>query len=242
MPRADPPLLGVGASVARPSAGSAFKEIATASGRARTAALQERFPCTQADVCGGLLGLVAGCGLVVGLAFALYPQGFACATEQRAPFSSGLVAALETLVALAPVWGRAAVFAAFAAPRSWPGATVGAPAAVRPAAACTLLLQTKDVRRGAGWVGIVGGESTWAQAREALGLGPTAAIRLALATLLLWHWFQPVSYYVVLEAYKCYPGFMDYDSVGYEGVLAVIVAGREVMCQYFQVIFCLYTS
>ena len=29
--------------------------------------------------------------------------------------------------------------------------------------------------------------------------------------------------------YKCYPGFMDYDSVGYEGILAVIVAGREVM-------------
>jgi len=90
------------------------------------------------------------------------------------------------------------------------------------------------------------------------------AISTSLANLLLWHWSQPVSYYVVLEAYKCYPvqkrrccaiytfkrsfyqdrlgtnigkaheklafpqGFMNYDSVGYEGVLAVMVAGREV--------------
>lgn len=207
MPRADPPLLGVGHDAAAPRKGgliSTFREIG--SGRR-----QRGCPCTRWDAAGGLAAAAAGCGLVVGLAYVLYPQGFACQTEEHARYSSGIVAGLETLVACAPAWARATAFFTVAL-RSWPTATPtsGRIRGIRIPMAKPSLLE----RQRSGWTAIVTGDTTWSQARESLQLAQHAAISTALVNLLLWHWSQPASYYMVLEAYKCYPRFMDYDSIG----------------------------
>jgi hypothetical protein len=166
MPRAEPPILGVGGRAAAPAPrkglASAFSEIGS-SRRQRGSLSGGGCPCTRWDAAAGLACAVAGCGLVVGLAFVLYPQGFACQSEQRAPFDSGTVAALETLVATAPSCGRA-TFCVAIAMRTWPasgGAAAAAGSRIVPVAKRSLL-----ERQRAGWVSIVSGESTWSSARE----------------------------------------------------------------------------
>lgn len=276
MPRADPPLLGVGRDVAAPAAKSglvsAFQEIGTSSRRLR----ERGCPCTRWDAAAGMAGVLAGCGLVLGLVYVLYPQGFACQTEEHARYSSGMAAALQTLVACAPMWCRVTVLVGVGL-RSWPASPISAAFSGRVRGARIAVKRSLLDRQHSGWTSIVSGESTWSQACESLRLAQPAAIRTAFTNLLLWHWSQPVSYYVVLEAYKCYPRFMDYDSIGmdppacfaamlaclsnakpyhyggihnmlrnckpyaaqpqtrsfvcagYEGFLAVVVAGREVL-------------
>lgn len=214
MPRAEPPLLGVGCDAVAPKGSilSAFTEIGNRK-------QQQGCPCTWWDVAAGVVAAGIGIGLVLGLAYALYPQGFACQTEERAKFSSGTVAAIETLVACGPVWGRATVFVSIAI-RTWPGAArtsrIGDQTKT-PVAKRSLL-----ERQRSGWVSIVGGDSTWSQARSSQRMTQHAAICISLANLLLWHWSQPVSYCVVLEAYKCYPEFMNYDSIGVHRLLACV--------------------
>jgi hypothetical protein len=210
MPRAEPPLLGVGRDAAAPPAKgliSSFREIGSSRRR-----LERGCPCTRWDAAAGMAGVLAACGLVLGLVYVLYPQGFACQTEERARYSSGTVAGLETLVACAPVWARATAFVGVAL-RTWP-ASGSAAFSGRVRGARIPVKRSLLERQHCGWVSIVSGESAWSQARESLRLAQPAAIGTALANLLLWHWSQPVSYYVVLEAYKCYPKFMDYDSIG----------------------------
>eukprot|EP01043_Picozoa_sp_COSAG02_P023673 COSAG02_NODE_1270_length_13529_cov_44.209680_8_plen_229_part_00 len=221
MPRADPPLLGVGRDATAPAAKSgglvsAFREI----GGGSSHRLRERgCPCTRWDAAAGMASVLAACGLVVGLVYVLYPHGFACQTEERARYSGGTDAALATLIACAPVWGRATVLVGVAL-RSWPASSSSYAFSGRVRGAHIAVKQSLLERRHSGWTSIVSGESTWSQACESLRLAKPAAISAAFWNLLLWHWSQPVSYYLVLEHYKCYPRFMDYDSIGIPFVFA----------------------
>ena len=215
MPRADPPLLGVGRDATAPAAKSgsfvsAFREIGGGSSNRLT---ERGCPCTRWDAAASMAGVLAGCGLVLGLVYVLYPHGFACQTEERSRYSSGTVAALETLIACAPAWGRATMLIGVAL-RSSPASSSSPAFSGRVRGTRIAVKRSLLERQHAGWTAIVSGESTWFQARDSLSLTKSAAIATSFWNLLLWHWSQPGSYYVVLEAYKCYPRFMDYDSIG----------------------------
>lgn len=204
------------------------------SGRGKSGASSSRevlVACLAALTCVG-----TGVGMVLGLAYLLYPGGYACETEKGVSYGSGGWAALVTVAATAPIWARTASAASFAA-RAWPGHETSTERATRrngwlKGATALMGGQTgasSSSGTPAGWLAIVQGDSSWAHARQARGMSQGQALRSAAQTLLLWHWSQPVAYMLVLEAYKCYHGFVDAGGVGYLGVLALLVAAREAL-------------
>ena len=189
---------------------------------AQTGWLQRRakqsHSCGLLDVAFVVATMVCGCGMVLGMAYLLYPGGFVCQTRPEAgTLANGGRAALITLIGAAPLWGRNTLGVSLAYMHR------------RPVFRASAARGSKNKSVADGWVAIVGGKSTWALAREARGLSACQALLWSLATLLFWHWSQPAAYFLVLEANKCYPGFMDYDSVGPTAILALTVAAREAL-------------
>jgi hypothetical protein len=227
MPRADeapPSIMRTSMVSAVQSVSNVSELMGTQSWSSNPAGLIERLtqrPTTEQDRSCGAIDFAAvvacilgGCGMVLGLAYLMYPGGFVCQAVPEGSNASGGRAALITLVGSAPIWGRNTVFLVLAYLRRGQGAdkTTG---------------EIRSESKAAGWLTIVGGSSKWSDARRARGLSQCQAVSTALGMLLLWHWSQSAAYFAVLEFYKCYRGFMDYESVGVQGVLALIVAARE---------------
>eukprot|EP01051_Picozoa_sp_SAG22_P013723 SAG22_NODE_1570_length_4095_cov_8.591842_1_plen_1009_part_10 len=80
-------------------------------------------------------------------------------------------------------------------------------------------------RVAAGWQAIADDstpQSSWTEAREALGLSVQQAIAVSCAKLLLWHWSQPVAYLIVFRTYFCVIS-------PFQKEFGMVVAAREML-------------